>query len=164
MATGRNIQLTKQIGENLVVAELGRRGYIATTFTGNVPEIDILASSPNANTFGIQVKAIQGTSWQFDVRAFLNVELIADTQIIHGAKSPFSHTLTCVFVKIRDYGSDEFYIFHWGFLQDYFIENYKGGIRPRNPSSFHCAIWLKEVQQFKDNWSILPDFVESPKL
>ena len=36
-------KLSGQIGENLVVAELGRRGIIATAFAGNVPEIDILA-------------------------------------------------------------------------------------------------------------------------
>ena len=38
MAEGRKIQLTKQIGEYLVCAELGRRGFISTTFTGNVPK------------------------------------------------------------------------------------------------------------------------------
>ena len=44
MATGRDIQLTKMIGEYLVCAELCRRGLLATTFTGNVPEFDILAT------------------------------------------------------------------------------------------------------------------------
>ena len=36
-------QLTRQISENLVVAELGRREIVATTFSGSVPDIDILA-------------------------------------------------------------------------------------------------------------------------
>ena len=36
-------QLTRQISENLVVAELGRREIVATTFSGNVPDIDVLA-------------------------------------------------------------------------------------------------------------------------
>jgi len=36
MATGRSNYLTKQAGEYLVAAELSRRGFIATTFTGNV--------------------------------------------------------------------------------------------------------------------------------
>jgi len=43
MATGLNSKLTGQIGGHLVTAELGRRGIIATPFSGNVPEIDILA-------------------------------------------------------------------------------------------------------------------------
>ncbi len=44
MATGGNIQLTKMIGEYLVYAELCRRGLLATTFTENVPEFEILAT------------------------------------------------------------------------------------------------------------------------
>ena len=44
MATGRSMQLTKMAGEYLVCAELCRRGLLATTFTGNVPEFDILAT------------------------------------------------------------------------------------------------------------------------
>ena len=43
MKTGRSKYLTKQAGEYLVAAELSRRGYIATTFTGNVPDYDIIA-------------------------------------------------------------------------------------------------------------------------
>ena len=35
MATGRDMQITRQIGEHLVVAELGRRGYVAAPFAGN---------------------------------------------------------------------------------------------------------------------------------
>lgn len=36
-ATGRDMQLTRQTGEHLVAAELGRRGYVATPFAGNIP-------------------------------------------------------------------------------------------------------------------------------
>ena len=43
MATGRSTYLTKQTGEYLVAAELSRREFIATTFTGNVPSYDIVA-------------------------------------------------------------------------------------------------------------------------
>ena len=44
MATGRSTKLVGQAGECLVAAELSRRGLIATTFTGNVPHYDIIAS------------------------------------------------------------------------------------------------------------------------
>ena len=44
MATGRTSKLVGQTGEYLVAAELSRRGLIATTFTGNVPHYDIIAS------------------------------------------------------------------------------------------------------------------------
>ena len=45
MATGRHTKLVGQTGEYLVAAELGRRGLIATTFKGNVPDFDIIAST-----------------------------------------------------------------------------------------------------------------------
>jgi hypothetical protein len=37
MATGRSTQLTGQIGEHLVAAGLGRMGFVAAPFAGNVP-------------------------------------------------------------------------------------------------------------------------------
>ena len=37
-------QLSKQLSEHLVAAELARRGIGATPFSGNVPDIDILVS------------------------------------------------------------------------------------------------------------------------
>jgi hypothetical protein len=39
--TGREMQLTRQIGEHLVAAELGRRGYVATPFAGNISRCTI---------------------------------------------------------------------------------------------------------------------------
>ena len=48
-------QLTGQIGENLVVAELGRRGILGTTFTGNLPDIDVLAYK-DGKSIPVQVK------------------------------------------------------------------------------------------------------------
>ena len=42
MARSFKTQLAGQIGEALVVAELGRREIVATAFAGNVPDIDLL--------------------------------------------------------------------------------------------------------------------------
>lgn len=60
MASGRSNKIVGQTGEYLVAAELGRRGLIATAFTGNVPHYDIIASdddrsqlSPNSRGIGI---------------------------------------------------------------------------------------------------------------
>jgi len=39
-AKNYSTRLAGQIGENLMVAELGRRGIIATALAGNVPDID----------------------------------------------------------------------------------------------------------------------------
>lgn len=56
MSNGRGNQLTKQVGEYLVAAELARRGFLAATFTGNVPHYDILATDAGGCTLPIQVQ------------------------------------------------------------------------------------------------------------
>ena len=56
MATGRGNKIVGQAGEYLVAAELSRRGLIATTFTGNVPHYDIIASDESGKHVSVQVK------------------------------------------------------------------------------------------------------------
>ncbi len=155
MATGKDNQLAKQIGESIVVVELGRRGCIATAFSGNVPDYDILSINPSGRQLQIQVKAIRGVSWQFDVRQFLDVRIVGNKQVVKGTASPSHKNLICVFVIIRQLGKDEFFLFPWHFLQTFFLKNYKGRIKPKNIKSFHCAIWPKDLRQYKDNWKIV---------
>jgi hypothetical protein len=85
MATGRGMQLTRQIGEHLVAAKLRRRGYVASPFAGNVPMFDLLAAGPLGYSIPIQVKAINGPSWQFSATAFLDIEFVGDEQHVRGA-------------------------------------------------------------------------------
>jgi len=59
MPIGYNNQLARQIGESLVCAELGRRGIIATAFSGNVPAFDILAAGQSCKTLPIQMNCCQ---------------------------------------------------------------------------------------------------------
>jgi Holliday junction resolvase-like predicted endonuclease len=73
MTTGRNNKLAGATGEYLVAAELSRRGMIATTFTGNVPHYDIIASDETGRHVSVQVKASRGTSWQFADRALYGI-------------------------------------------------------------------------------------------
>jgi hypothetical protein len=73
MTTGLKTQLAKQVGEYLVAAELGRMGLIAATFAGNVPDYDIVAMDATGMAVPVQVKAVTGRSWQFDVRRFKSV-------------------------------------------------------------------------------------------
>ena len=117
MATGRDNQLTKQTGEYLVAAELCRRGFIATTFTGNVPHYDIIASNASGRHQAIQVKAIKRGSWQFDSRAFADIQLDAKKQVIGRLVEAPYPDLVCVFVRLRSQAADEFYILTWADLQ-----------------------------------------------
>lgn len=156
-ATGRGMQLTRQIGEHLVAAELGRRGYVAAPFAGNVEGFDLVAVDAVGRAIPIQVKAINGPSWQFNAGAFLDIEMAGDTQVVRGKTKLPNPNLVCVFVLLKGEATneDQFYIFRLSDLQDHFVETYKGGRRPKNPESKHCAVWPKELERFKDNWKLV---------
>lgn len=64
MSTGLSNKLAGQVGEFLVCAELGRRGFIATSFTGNLPEFDLVVANDTLRTIPIQVKSSRGASWR----------------------------------------------------------------------------------------------------
>jgi hypothetical protein len=163
MATGRDMQLTKQVGEYLVAAEVCRRGFIATTFTGNVPHYDIIASNATGRHQAIQVKAIRGGSWQFDSRDFADISLEGDRQVIgRPTQAPYPD-LVCVFVRLRDDGHDEFYVLMWTDLQRIALAGHRdylarhGGVRPKKHDSFHMAIRPEMLTKYKDNWDILTE-------
>jgi hypothetical protein len=113
MKTGRSKYLTKQAGEYLVAAELSRRGYIATTFTGNVPDYDIIAVDDCGGHVVVQVKAIAGTSWQFNAKNFADVEMQGQRQIVRCERKEPYPDLVCVLVQLgrADSGAvDRFYV------------------------------------------------------
>ncbi|MBI4688339.1 MAG: hypothetical protein HY756_11305 [Nitrospirae bacterium] len=157
MIKGYSTQLTRQIGEHLVVAKLGRLGILATPFAGNVPDYDLLASDLSGYSLPLQVKAINGPSWQFSVTSFLEIKFEGERQIVKGKKEIFNPNLICVFVFLKSDGNDEFYVLTVKVLQEHFLKNYKGGIRPRNPKSTHCAIWPKELTKYRDNWKLITE-------
>ncbi|WP_151447150.1 hypothetical protein [Lacisediminimonas profundi] len=146
--------MTRQIGEHLVAAELGRMGLIATPFAGNVPNFDLLVANEFGIAIPVQVKAINGPSWQFNATSFIDIENTNGVQRIVGPKQVPYPGLICVFVLLRGAGTDEFFVMRFRDLQDYFVGTYKAGIRPKNPNSTHCAIWPKDLQQFK-SWAPL---------
>lgn len=165
MATGRETKLTQQVGEHLVCAELGRRGFIATTFTGNVPVFDIVALDENHKIKLIQVKAIDGGEWQIkDVSKYLDIS-ISDNGIqnVKGIKDIQFPDLICIFVKLVFQGNDEFYLFRLSNMQDIIFEKYgswlrkKGGIRPRNQKSMHAAVSSRDLEKYKNNWELLKE-------
>ena len=152
---GRGNQLTRQIGEHLVTAELGRRGYIATPFSGNVPMFDLVATDIEGRAVPIQVKAINGPSWQFSATSFLEIDIVDGEQIVRGKRRLGMPELLCIFVLLKRAGEDEFYIFRYELLQAIFANTYKGGRRPKNPESVHCAIWPSELSEYRDNWDLI---------
>ena len=158
MKAKHNNQLTRQIGEHLVVSKLGRLGILATPFAGNVPDFDVLASDLSGHSLPLQVKAINGGSWQFNANKFLEIEHQGDRQVVKGEKKLRNRDLVCVFVLLKPDERDEFYILPLRVLQQYCLKGYlkdskgepfPGGKRPRNPKSTHGAVRPCDLQEYR---------------
>ena len=162
MATGRSNKLIGQTGEYLVAAELSRRGLIATTFTGNFPHYDIIASDEIGRHVSVQVKASRGASWQFaKVTQFCDITFQGKRQVVEKKQPCPVQRLVIVFVRIDKERNDKFYILEWHNLQDLIVKGYKdylskhGGIRPRKWDSLHCAISEQKLLPYKDKWDTI---------
>ena len=164
-ASGRDMQLTRMTGEYLACAELCRRGLLATTFTGNVPELDILATDKDLQTVPIQVKGNAKGNWQLNVRKFLKIDYDEETEIqTIIRKWDFRDSkLVYIFVKVVGQGKDEFYILRLQDLQEIVFEDYTqylkkhGGRRPKNPKTMHFAASIKHLAGYRDNWKLLQE-------
>jgi hypothetical protein len=164
MRSGRKNLLTKQIGEYLVAASLGRKGLITTTFTGNVPDFDILATNETFITIPIQVKTIWGPkgAWQLEAKNFINIDIDKNGfQKVIGKKGLSNPDLICIFVRLISQGDDEFYIFRLSDLQESIFEHYSqslqkhGGKRPRNVNSTHVSINPENLKRFEGKWDLI---------
>jgi hypothetical protein len=158
MATGRGNQLTKQVGEFLVAAELARRGWLAAVLSGNTPDFDLIATNVAGKSVPVQVKTISGAGWQFDVARFVEVTFEGDRQIV-GALKAYPANLVCVLVVVgADTGNDRFYVLPMRKLQQRLADNHRawlekhGGVRPKNPKSTHTALSITQVESFRDRW------------
>lgn len=176
MSSGRRNKTTQQAGENLVCAELSRRGFVATTFAGNVPVFDLLAVDPEGRVHAVQVKAIRSTSWQFDAADFIRIKIEGTRQRAMGRTRLPLPQLVIVLVRLVELGKDEFYLLTVSQLQNLILNRYSRhlkrhhGVRPRSPKSTHTALWPYDLGQFRDKWEIFivghrrgVKFVSSPK-
>ena len=165
MATGRATKLTGAVGEFLVAAELCRRGLLATPFAGNVPHYDIIASGQGGGHVAIQVKAINGHAWQFDVRKYLDVHMEGERQILGAPQHEPFPDLICVLVVLKNSGQDRFFILEWKELQNLVVRHHTeylskhNFVRPRVPDSFHTALAISEVEPFENAWQRILDRV-----
>jgi hypothetical protein len=162
MATGRSNQLIKQIGEYLVACELARQGLLVATFSGNVPDFDLIATDSQGSSCPIQVKTIKGGAWQFAIDKFAYITFEGKKQIIGKKKTLPIPQLICVFVLAGEkYGMDQFFVLEWSKVQDIIINNYKrwldshGGVRPKKYDSLHCSIVQSDLEEYKDKWQII---------
>jgi hypothetical protein len=162
MATGRSNKLVGQTGEYLVAAELSRRGLIATTFTGNVPHYDIIASNEKGKHVSVQVKASRGSSWQFgNITRFCEISFKGKRQVVGRPKRCPVQRLVVVFVLIDANGADRYYILTWRALRDMVVRGHKAylakrnGMRAQTWDSLHSAILEKTLKPHRDRWNIV---------
>lgn len=165
MTTGQERQLTGAVGEFRVAAELCRRGLLATPFSGNVPHYDIVASGQRGGHVAIQVKAINGGSWQFDIRRFMQIKIEETPQGVRQVPArvvpePYPG-LVYVFVLLSRDGNDRFFVLTWKQLRQIIVRRYRvylskhGGVRPKAPSSFHMALKVDAIADYESSWDTI---------
>ena len=129
MGKSFNSKLSGQIGESLVVSELGRRGIIATTLAGNVPEIDILAFR-GKKSIPIQVKALKNGSLRTKANNYLHIDFDGQIQTNLGKQADINRDLIFIIVKIGDrLGNDVFYICDQGVIQDLVLHEHSSFLK-----------------------------------
>ena len=164
MATGLTNKLAGQIGEYMTCAELGRRGLIATTFTGNVPEYDLIVCDDALRTVPIQVKTSRGDSWPSKADLWLDIEIddSQKRQINRGVKKITHPNLIYVCVSLGEERiNDRFFVCLKSDIQAACIESYsrwmdpKDWKRPRNYKSLDNRYDISHLLKFEDNWSLI---------
>ena len=163
MSRSFKTQLAGQIGESLVVAELGRRNIVATCFAGNVPDIDLLAYR-DGKTQHLQVKAWRNGAVSFDATRFLHIKILDNIQTVEGLDGSLDPHLIFVFVQIGDkLGEDKFFVLQQSVLQSIIQKSYTdfldkhNGRRPRNAQTTHNSVTLEHLLPHQDNWKLIEE-------
>ena len=153
---------TQQAGEYLVAAELARAGAVCATFAANVRHFDVIASGP-AGYVPVQVKAKRTGDWQLNIEEFAEVTFHGDKQVIGTPKREPVPGLVFVFVDLKSYGTDDFFIVDWPVLRDRVVQRHRdwlakhGGRRPKNPRSMHTAIGVEALADRRGRWDLIGD-------
>ena len=164
MATGLSNKLVGQTGEYLACAELGRRGLIATTFTGNVPEYDLLVCDVSLRAVPIQVKTSRSDTWPSRADNWLDIEIDESTkkQINRGRRIIENPDLIHICISLgQDRDGDRFFVCKKTDIQTACITSYtrwmdpKGWVRPRNHKSLDNRYHIEDLEQFENNWSLI---------
>jgi hypothetical protein len=168
MSRGLSNKLAGQVGEFLVCAELGRRGFIATSFSGNVPEFDLIVADNSLKTLPVQVKTSRGISWPTSASLWINIEIDEEKkcQIDGGNLNIENRNLiyVCVLLAMPDTNQrDRFFILKKSDLQTICANNYREFIskhdwrRPRNFRSLDNRYYASNLEPYEDNWELFSE-------
>jgi hypothetical protein len=173
MNKGLSNKLAGQIGEYLVCAELGKRGYIATSFTGNVPEFDLIVANDNLDTIPIQVKTSRGHSWPTRANLWIDIEIDETNkrQIDHGDETISNPDLIYICVALSEPDSNEkdrYFILKKKELQIVCAANYREWMakhdwkRPRNFKSLDNRYEINNLLEFENDWTLIEKSLNKP--
>lgn len=174
MTTGIENQNTKQCGEYLVASLLFRKGYVNTTFTGNMPHYDIIAVNKKGKLKRIQVKTTTRYTFRLNLKNYAKVKQRGNKQSLEGKTKLKNPDIVNIFVKLADtnpkskWKQDEFYILTDHETQKVNYKRYKSflkkhnGRRPKNPKSLYDTVSTDDLAAYQDTpsrnrWSILED-------
>jgi len=166
LSRGKRTKLTGQVGEHLVSAMLGMKGYYATPYAGNVPGFDLsVVNASTLESFPVQVKTSTGgailqstiTKW-----AEINIDKKTGKQKYLRPKVLDHPDMIWIFVQLsEDLNNCLYIICQAKDIQKAVINGYRkwmckhNWIRPRNPFSKHCALLEKDLSNYIDNWELL---------
>ena len=165
MRSGLSNKVVGQAGEFAVCAQLGKLGFIATPFAGNVPGFDILAVDEHLNCVPIQVKTSRSQTWiTGDLDKYCDVKHEGKKTILGEVKTAPYPDLIRVYVSLGAVGqNDRFFVLTEQTFYDAAVASFKswfdmrGGERPRNPLSMHSAVDISVLEAFEDNWGLIAD-------
>ncbi len=171
MKKGLHNKLAGQIGEYLVCAELGRRGYIATSFTGNVPEFDLIVANDKLKTIPIQVKASRSNNWPSRANLWIDIEIDENNkkQIDHGDIAISNPDLIYVYVALAAPDKEEkdrFFILKKKDVQTIFSNGYRRWMnpinwqRPKNYKSLDNRCSVDDLLKYESNWLLIQEALE----
>lgn len=168
MSRGLNNKLAGQVGEYLVCAELGRRGLIATSFTGNVPEFDLIVADEKLKTLPVQVKTSRGQSWPTKADFWINIKIDEGEkkQVDLGDRDISNPDLIYVCVMLQEAETnqrDRFFVLKKSDLQKICATNYRDWIskhdwkRPRNFKSLDNRYYVSNLEPFENRWALFTE-------
>lgn len=162
----RNNKLTGQVGEHLVAAILGTKGYYASPYSGNVPGFDITAvNADTLKSFPIQVKTSNGGAIiRTNIEKWAEFSINDDKSQTVGEPLPLKHPdliWLAVLIEDDDITTARFFITTDQQIQEKLIAHYQRYLaahnnrRPRNYKTTQTMLRIHDLIEFEGNWSIL---------
>jgi hypothetical protein len=166
MSTGFRNNLAKQMAEHLVCVELGRRDLVATPFSGNVPNYDVLVADSSGRALPIQVKATRGNTWPSNARSWMDIELDLQTGVqkyigLNDLPTPDLVYVCVALAPVDSVTRDRFFILTMADLQAVCVRSHTawmdqhGWKRPRKVESFDLRYKIEDLEKFEDNWALI---------